>query len=82
MKDFPKVTKDDCLTLANFANALRLAKLPEAGLQQIMGFADGVRWLQELAQAMAMVYAKSQESPPEEEGFKVKALHPGGGAEP
>jgi len=78
VKEFPKVTKEDCLALANFVNALRVAKLPEAGLVQIMAFADGVRWLQELAQSMAQVYAKSQE-PPKEEGFTVKAIHPGGG---
>lgn len=77
MKDFPKVTKEDCLALANFVNALRLAKLPEAGLVQIMAFADGVRWLQELAQSMASAYAKSQE-PKDEGGFTVKAIHPGG----
>jgi hypothetical protein len=81
MKEFAKVTKEDCLTLANFVNALRLAKLPEAGLPQIMAFADGVRWLQDLAQGMATVYAKSQETA-QDDGFKVKALHPGGGAEP
>jgi hypothetical protein len=76
LKEFPKVTKEDCLALANFVNALRLAKLPEAGLVQIMAFADGVRWLQELAQSMAGVYAKSQE--PKDDGFTVKAIHPGG----
>ena len=80
MKEFPKVTKEDCLALANFINALRGAKLPEAGLPQIMAFADGVRWLQDLAQGMAQAYAKGQE-PLKEEGFTVKAIHPGGSTE-
>ncbi|MEY2859132.1 MAG: hypothetical protein RLZZ74_3445 [Cyanobacteriota bacterium] len=77
MKDLLNITRDDCLALANFITVLRGAKLPEAALPQICQFADGVRWLQDLAGTMAKAYAEAQK-PADEPGYTIKAIHPGG----
>lgn len=80
MKNFPNVSKEDCLILANFLNTLRTTTIPNAGLGQIVQFADGVRWLQDLAVALAKVYAdiEAGKETPQAEGYKVKSIHPGG----
>jgi hypothetical protein len=76
MKDLSNITRDDCLALANFLTVLRGAKLPDAVLPQICQFADGVRWLQDLAGTMAKSYADQQK--PLDDGFKIREIHPGG----
>jgi hypothetical protein len=77
MKDFDNITKEDCLALANFLTVLRGAKLPDALLPQICQFADGVRWLQDLAGTMAKAYAEDRNRS-EDLGYKIKEIHPGG----
>lgn len=78
MKDLSYITREDCLALANFITVLRGAKLPDAALPQICQFADGVRWLQDLAGTMAQAYADQSKREDSKDDWKIKAIHPGG----
>jgi hypothetical protein len=77
-----EVEKDDCKKLADFLNSLRscVGGGSSAGFQAMIHFADGVRWLQELAVNMATVYSAEMEGSqekPKKEGFTVKNYSPG-----
>lgn len=77
-----EVDKTDCKKLADFLNSLRacVGGGPSAGFQAMIHFADGVRWLQDLAVNMATVYSaemQASEEKPKKEGFTVKNYSPG-----
>lgn len=76
-----EVGKDDCKKLADFLNSLRLTVGGSPNFSAMISFADGVRWLQDLAIKMAQTYSAELESSQVEEkkpeGFTVKNYSPG-----
>lgn len=76
---FSEVEKKDCQVLADFLNSLRVAKLPDATMLQMVHFVDGVRWLQDVAVGIGKAYAEKVAEPnePKSPGFTVKTYVPG-----
>ncbi len=76
-----EVEKDDCRKLADFLNSLRSCVGGSPQFNSMIHFADGIRWLQDLAVNMAKVYAEQEmgepKDKPKKEGFTVKNYSPG-----
>ncbi len=77
-----EITAKDCKTLADFLTKLKGMNLPQAQVMDMVLITDGIRWLQDLALAMADGFSKQQGEAPVEAkadtgALVPKAFHPG-----
>lgn len=77
-----EITAKDCKTLADFLTKMKPMTFPQASVMDMVFIVDGIRWLQDLAMAMADGFSKQGGTPPAEAQADVgalvpKAFHPG-----